>query len=146
MFKSYGSCFSVNELADEEVDIGGDDPPVPIFPPVVIEKDPAPKSSKCSSSSSSSSDSGSSSSGPCFPLSFFYFLLLSHHCFAECLYWMACLNSYSVYYHLIHPIDHVLASIGSFVPLIYHSILLFSLLWDIKQFRCGQVLLDLFDP
>ncbi|XP_020083050.1 transcription factor GTE9-like [Ananas comosus] len=52
----------VNELADEEVDIGGDDPPVPIFPPVVIEKDPAPKSSKCSSSSSSSSDSGSSSS------------------------------------------------------------------------------------
>ncbi|XP_072971890.1 transcription factor GTE9-like isoform X1 [Typha angustifolia] len=51
-----------NELADEDVDIGGNDLPLSSFPPVVIEKDTAPRSSKCSSSSSSSSDSGSSSS------------------------------------------------------------------------------------
>ncbi|XP_049359479.1 transcription factor GTE10-like isoform X1 [Solanum verrucosum] len=49
-----------NDLADEEVDIGGNDPPVSSFPPVEIEKDRARRSNKCSSSSS---DSGSSSSG-----------------------------------------------------------------------------------
>lgn len=52
-----------NDPADEEVDIGGNDPPVSSFPPVEIEKDRARRSNKCSSSSSSSSDSGSSSSG-----------------------------------------------------------------------------------
>ncbi|KAG5617909.1 hypothetical protein H5410_017733 [Solanum commersonii] len=52
-----------NDLADEEVDIGGNDLPVSSFPPVEIEKDRARRSNKCSSSSSSSSDSGSSSSG-----------------------------------------------------------------------------------
>ncbi|XP_015165993.1 transcription factor GTE10-like isoform X2 [Solanum tuberosum] len=51
-----------NDPADEEVDIGGNDPPVSSFPPVEIEKDRARGSNKCSSSSSSSSDSGSSSS------------------------------------------------------------------------------------
>ncbi|PHT53700.1 hypothetical protein CQW23_08162 [Capsicum baccatum] len=52
-----------NDPADEEVDIGGNDPPVSSFPPVEIEKDRARRSNnKCSSSSSSSSDSGSSSS------------------------------------------------------------------------------------
>ncbi|KAJ8554006.1 hypothetical protein K7X08_024684 [Anisodus acutangulus] len=52
-----------NDPADEEVDIGGNDPPVSSFPPVEIEKDRARRGNKCSSSSSSSSDSGSSSSG-----------------------------------------------------------------------------------
>ncbi|KAK4350641.1 hypothetical protein RND71_029954 [Anisodus tanguticus] len=52
-----------NDPADEEVDIGGNDPPVSSFSPVEIEKDRARRSNKCSNSSSSSSDSGSSSSG-----------------------------------------------------------------------------------
>ncbi|KAG1363392.1 transcription factor GTE9 [Cocos nucifera] len=51
-----------NEPADEDLDIGGNDPPISSYPPVVIEKDTALRISKCSSSSSSSSDSGSSSS------------------------------------------------------------------------------------
>ncbi|XP_043704030.1 transcription factor GTE10-like isoform X2 [Telopea speciosissima] len=51
-----------NEPVDEDVDIGGNDPPVSSYPPVEIEKDTAHKNSKCSSSSSSSSESGSSSS------------------------------------------------------------------------------------
>nr|XP_029122816.1 transcription factor GTE9 isoform X2 [Elaeis guineensis] len=51
-----------NEPADEDVDIGGNDPPISSYPPVVIEKDTAFRNNKCSSSSSSSSDSGSSSS------------------------------------------------------------------------------------
>lgn len=63
-------CVSVlytgNDPADEEVDIGGNDPPVSSFPPVEIEKDRARRSNKCSSSSSSSSGSGSSSSGWCY--------------------------------------------------------------------------------
>ncbi|OIT34385.1 PREDICTED: transcription factor GTE10-like isoform X2 [Nicotiana attenuata] len=50
-----------NDPADEEVDIGGNDPPASSFPPVEIEKDRARRSNKCSSSSSSSSDSDSSS-------------------------------------------------------------------------------------
>ncbi|OVA17561.1 Bromodomain [Macleaya cordata] len=51
-----------NDPVDEDVDIGGNDPPVSSYPPVEIDKDTAHRSSKCSSSSSSSSDSGSSSS------------------------------------------------------------------------------------
>ncbi|XP_008799966.2 transcription factor GTE9-like [Phoenix dactylifera] len=51
-----------NEPADEDVDIGGNDPPISSYPPVVIEKDTALRNSKCGSSSSSISDSGSSSS------------------------------------------------------------------------------------
>ncbi|KAJ4960647.1 hypothetical protein NE237_020557 [Protea cynaroides] len=51
-----------NEPVDEDVDIGGNDPPVSSYPPVEIEKDTAHKNSRCSSSSSSSSESGSSSS------------------------------------------------------------------------------------
>ncbi|XP_042497806.1 transcription factor GTE10-like isoform X2 [Macadamia integrifolia] len=51
-----------NEPVDEDVDIGGNDPPVSSYPPVEIEKDMAHKNSKGSSSSSSSSESGSSSS------------------------------------------------------------------------------------
>ncbi|OVA15377.1 Bromodomain [Macleaya cordata] len=51
-----------NDPVDEDVDIGGNDPPVSSYPPVEIEKDTAHRNSKCSSSSSSSSDSGSSSS------------------------------------------------------------------------------------
>ncbi|CAI9113068.1 OLC1v1013596C1 [Oldenlandia corymbosa var. corymbosa] len=51
-----------NDLADEEVDIGGNDPPMPIFPPVEIDKDSTRRNSKHDSSSSSSSASGSSSS------------------------------------------------------------------------------------
>ncbi|CAN6464198.1 unnamed protein product [Victoria cruziana] len=51
-----------NEPADEDVDIGGNDPPVSSYPPVEIEKDMVARGSKCSSSSSSSGDSASSSS------------------------------------------------------------------------------------
>ncbi|XP_043723847.1 transcription factor GTE9-like [Telopea speciosissima] len=51
-----------NEPVDEDVDIGGNDPPVSSYPPVEIEKDTALRNSKCSSSNSSSSESGSSSS------------------------------------------------------------------------------------
>ncbi|KAI7732318.1 hypothetical protein M8C21_010057 [Ambrosia artemisiifolia] len=52
----------VNEVNEEDVDIGGNDLPITSFPTVEIEKDTAARNSKCSSSSSSSSDSGSSSS------------------------------------------------------------------------------------
>ncbi|XP_026402656.1 transcription factor GTE8-like [Papaver somniferum] len=52
----------VNEPVEEEIDIGGNDPPVSSYPPIEIKKDSAHRNSKCSSSSSSSSDSGSSSS------------------------------------------------------------------------------------
>ncbi|XP_026381927.1 transcription factor GTE9-like isoform X1 [Papaver somniferum] len=51
-----------NDPADEDVDIGGNDPPASMYPPVNIDKDAAHKGSKCSSSSGSSSASGSSSS------------------------------------------------------------------------------------
>ncbi|KAI3920854.1 hypothetical protein MKW92_003056 [Papaver armeniacum] len=51
-----------NDPADEDVDIGGNDLPTSMYPPVKIDKDAAHKSSKCSSSSGSSSASGSSSS------------------------------------------------------------------------------------
>ncbi|XP_076901223.1 transcription factor GTE10-like isoform X1 [Bidens hawaiensis] len=53
----------VNDVNEENIDIGGNDLPVTSFPPVEIEKDTAGRNTKCSSSSSSSSDSGSSSSG-----------------------------------------------------------------------------------
>ncbi|KAI3919523.1 hypothetical protein MKX01_018346, partial [Papaver californicum] len=52
----------VNDQVEEEIDIGGNDPPVSTCPPIEIKKDTAHRNSKCSSSSSSSSDSGSSSS------------------------------------------------------------------------------------
>ncbi|OEL15692.1 Transcription factor GTE8 [Dichanthelium oligosanthes] len=51
-----------NELVDEDVDIGENDPPVSTLPPVVFEVETADRSSKHSTSSSSSSDSESSSS------------------------------------------------------------------------------------
>ncbi|KAF8399899.1 hypothetical protein HHK36_015769 [Tetracentron sinense] len=51
-----------NDAVEEDVDIGGNDPPVSSYPPVEIEKDTANRSSKCSSLNSSSSESGSSSS------------------------------------------------------------------------------------
>ena len=57
---------SGNDQPDEDVDIGGNDPPTSSYPPVEIEKDAAHRNSRCSSSSTSSSDSGSSSSGLCF--------------------------------------------------------------------------------
>lgn len=50
-----------NEPNDEDVDIGGNDPPISSYPSVEIEKDTAVRTSKCSSSSSSSGDSDSSS-------------------------------------------------------------------------------------
>lgn len=62
------------EPADEDVDIGGNDPPIPCYPPLEIEKDAALKSSKCSSSSSSSSDSDSSS-GVCFFIVLYFFFI-----------------------------------------------------------------------
>ncbi|XP_071902014.1 transcription factor GTE9-like isoform X2 [Coffea arabica] len=56
-----------DEPADEDIDIGGNDPPSSSFPPLEIEKETIHRNSKCSGSSSSSSDSdsdtGSSSSG-----------------------------------------------------------------------------------
>ncbi|RCV30237.1 hypothetical protein SETIT_6G078100v2 [Setaria italica] len=51
-----------NELIDEDIDIGENDPPVSTLPPVVFEVETADRSSKRSTSSSSSSDSESSSS------------------------------------------------------------------------------------
>ncbi|XP_050380146.1 transcription factor GTE8-like isoform X2 [Argentina anserina] len=52
-----------NDLAEEDVDIGGNEPPVSSYPPVEIEKDTCHRSSKnISSSSSSDSDSSSSES------------------------------------------------------------------------------------
>lgn len=57
---------SGNDPVDEDVDIGGNDPPISSYPPVEIEKDTALKNTKRSSSSSSSSGSGSSSSGLCY--------------------------------------------------------------------------------
>ncbi|GFZ17410.1 nuclear protein X1 [Actinidia rufa] len=50
-----------NDPVDEDVDIGGNDPPISSYPPVEIEKDTALRNSKRSSSSSSSSDSDSDS-------------------------------------------------------------------------------------
>ncbi|KAK1427710.1 hypothetical protein QVD17_16403 [Tagetes erecta] len=52
----------VDDVNEEDVDIGGDDFPITSFSPVEIEKDTVVMNSNCSSSSSSSSDSGSSSS------------------------------------------------------------------------------------
>ncbi|XP_052175006.1 transcription factor GTE10-like [Diospyros lotus] len=51
-----------NDPVDEDVDIGGNDPPILSYPPVEIEKDTAIRTSQCSSSSGSSSSSASSSS------------------------------------------------------------------------------------
>lgn len=62
---SYFLLVSVNDVNEEDVDIGGNDVPISSFPPVEIEKDTAVRDSKGSSSSSSSSDSGSSS-GLCY--------------------------------------------------------------------------------
>ncbi|XP_038880278.1 transcription factor GTE10 isoform X3 [Benincasa hispida] len=51
-----------NDPIDEDVDIvGGNDPPVSIYPPIEIEKDAVRRDSKCSNSSSSSSESDSGS-------------------------------------------------------------------------------------
>ncbi|XVF60097.1 hypothetical protein PTKIN_Ptkin08bG0016400 [Pterospermum kingtungense] len=51
-----------NDQADEDVDIGGNEPPVSSYPPVEIEKDAVHRSAKTiSSGSSRDSDSGSSS-------------------------------------------------------------------------------------
>ncbi|XP_044499633.1 transcription factor GTE8-like [Mangifera indica] len=57
-----------NDIADEDIDIGGNEPPVSSYPPVEIEKDAGFKSNKCvgldsSSDSDSSSSSDSESSG-----------------------------------------------------------------------------------
>ncbi|KAG8086696.1 hypothetical protein GUJ93_ZPchr0010g10671 [Zizania palustris] len=52
-----------NELVEEDVDIGGNDPPLLTYPPAIFENEVADRSSKHSTSSSSSSDSESSSSG-----------------------------------------------------------------------------------
>lgn len=55
--------FKGNDAVDEDVDIGGNDPPNSSCPPVLIEKDAVTRNNKfCSSSSSSSSDSSSSDS------------------------------------------------------------------------------------
>lgn len=72
-FLIYGASTG-NDPVDEDVDIGGNDPPVSSYPPVEIEKDAAHKNSKCSSSSSSSSESGSSSSGLYLLLLLIFFL------------------------------------------------------------------------
>lgn len=48
-------CASVgNDLDEEDVDIGGNEPPVSSYPPVEIEKDTCHRSSKNISPSSSS--------------------------------------------------------------------------------------------
>ncbi|XP_058093851.1 transcription factor GTE8-like isoform X3 [Magnolia sinica] len=50
-----------NDPSNEDVDIGGNDPPVSSYPPLEIEKDTTLRSVKCNSSSHSSRDSGSAS-------------------------------------------------------------------------------------
>lgn len=50
-----------NDPGDEDVDIGGNEPPISSYPPVELEKDTAHRSSKCISAGSSG-DSGSGSS------------------------------------------------------------------------------------
>ncbi|CAN6702864.1 unnamed protein product [Malus baccata var. baccata] len=54
-----------NDPADEDVDIGGNEPPVSSYPPVEIEMDTGRKSSKAISSSSSSDSDSSSSESEC---------------------------------------------------------------------------------
>ncbi|KAH0984601.1 hypothetical protein GBA52_011778 [Prunus armeniaca] len=54
-----------NDPADEDVDIGGNEPPVSSYPPVEIEKDTGYKISKGISSSSSSDSDSSSSESEC---------------------------------------------------------------------------------
>ncbi|KAL7191746.1 hypothetical protein ACSBR2_023764 [Camellia fascicularis] len=56
---SSGQPCKGNDPVDEDVDIGGNDPPITSYPPVEIEKDTALRNSK---GGSSSSESGSSSS------------------------------------------------------------------------------------
>ncbi|KAJ4827313.1 hypothetical protein Tsubulata_003260 [Turnera subulata] len=51
---SNSSLHKGNDLPDEDVDIGGSEPPVSSYPPVEIEKDAGRKSSACISSGSSS--------------------------------------------------------------------------------------------
>ncbi|KAG8046395.1 hypothetical protein GUJ93_ZPchr0008g12885 [Zizania palustris] len=51
-----------NEFIEEDVDIGGNEPPLLTYPPVVLENEAADRSSKHNTSSSSSSASESSSS------------------------------------------------------------------------------------
>lgn len=72
---SFFLLVSVNDVNEEDIDIGGNDMPSTNFPPVEIEKDTAVRNSKSSSSSSSSSDSGSSSSGLCYFEPFIVFYL-----------------------------------------------------------------------
>lgn len=73
---------SDNEQADEDVDVGGNDPPPMSSSPIRIDKDGAERNSNCIDSRSSSSESGASSTGlfilfifmHSFPISFtFYF-------------------------------------------------------------------------
>ncbi|XP_074567881.1 transcription factor GTE9-like [Curcuma longa] len=52
--------FKDNNPAEEDVDIGGDDPPIPNYPTLDIRKDTKSRETKCGSSSSYTSDSGSS--------------------------------------------------------------------------------------
>lgn len=54
VFASHVCAFLGNDPADEDVDIGGNEPPVSSYPPVEIEKDTGYKISKGISSSSSS--------------------------------------------------------------------------------------------
>ncbi|KAJ4786594.1 Transcription factor GTE8 [Rhynchospora pubera] len=49
-----------HEPAEEEVDIGGNEPPVSRYSPVVIEKETVPRNSKCDTSSSSSTSASTS--------------------------------------------------------------------------------------
>ena len=46
-----------NDVADEDVDIGGNEPPMSSYPPVEIEKDTGHKGGECISSGSSSGKS-----------------------------------------------------------------------------------------
>jgi hypothetical protein len=67
-------CYNVgHEPAEEEVDIGGDEPPFSRYPPVVIEKETNQRNNKCETSSSSSDTSASTSHGLFSPPFFFCF-------------------------------------------------------------------------
>lgn len=60
--------FIGNDPADDEVDIGGNEPPVSSYPPVEIEKDVGHRSNTCNSPGRSSGSTGWYS----------YFLLFCH--------------------------------------------------------------------
>lgn len=84
---------SDNERADEDVDVGGIDPPPMSSSPIRIDKDAAERNSNCIGSRSSSSESGASSTGLfhylflciLFLLPFLFICLACHEVKTQCM-------------------------------------------------------------